>query len=397
MGITAFTSQAPRAYQLAADFRRQGIPVVMGGIHATMCVDEVLARVDAVVTKEGETVWPRVLEDFKSGRLQRQYDGGHVPVRRLRARATDLLPEGYAFGSIQTTRGCPLNCSFCSVTTFNGTQYRQRPVDDVVAEFLTIPEKRVLVVDDNLIGTRPEHIARAKELFRALVKAKLRKEWIAQSTINFADDEELPALARAAGCCGVFIGFESPSAEGLSELGKKFNLQKGRDFRASVRRIQRHNIQVMGSFIIGLDIDEAGIGKRVAETARQYGVDSLNALFLTPLPGTRLWNQMKDENRIALAAFPEDWRYYTLSFPVARYQRLSLDAAIQEMVACNRSFYSMPGVLRRVWASMWPRRKPLINLIANLSARNNSRAESHAFVDFQKQCRGYFGGANSDA
>ena len=397
VGITAFTSQAPRAYQLAADFRRRGIPVVMGGIHATMCVDEVLARVDAVVTKEAETVWPRVLDDFKSGRLQRQYDGGHVPTDAFVPARQDLLPEGYAFGSIQTTRGCPLNCSFCSVTTFNGTQYRQRPVEDVVAEFLTIPEKRVLVVDDNLIGTRPEHIARAKELFRALAKAKLRKEWIAQATINFADDEEVPALARAAGCCGVFIGFESPSAEGLSELGKKFNLQKSRDFRASVRRIQRHNIQVMGSFIIGLDIDEAGIGERVAMTAREYGVDSLNALFLTPLPGTRLWNQMKGENRIALNAFPEDWRYYTLSFPVARYQRLSLDAAIREMVTCNRNFYSMSGVLRRVWASLWPRRKPLINLIANLSARNNSRAESQAFEDFQQQCRGYFVDTRSDA
>jgi radical SAM superfamily enzyme YgiQ (UPF0313 family) len=283
------------------------------------------------------------------------------------------------------------------VSTFNGTQYRQRPIEDVVAEFLSIPEKRVLVVDDNLIGIRPEHIARAKQLFRALAKSGLRKEWIAQATINFGDDEEVPALAHAAGCCGVFIGFESPSAEGLGELGKKFNSQKGRDFRASVRRIQRHNIQVMGSFIIGLDIDEAGIGERVAETAREYGVDSLNALFLTPLPGTRLWNQMKGENRIALNAFPEDWRYYTLSFPVARYQRLSLDAAIREMVTCNRNFYSMSGVLRRVWASLWPRRKPLINLIANLSARNNSRAESQAFEDFQQQCRGYFVDTRSDA
>ena len=270
VGITAFTSQAPRAYQLAAEFRRLGIPVVMGGIHATMCVDEVLARVDAVVTREGETVWPRVLDDFKSGKLQRQYDGGHVPVDSFVPARQDLLPEGYAFGSIQTTRGCPLNCTFCSVSTFNGTQYRQRPIEDVVAEFLSIPEKRVLVVDDNLIGIRPEHIARAKQLFRALAKSGLRKEWIAQATINFGDDEEVPALAHAAGCCGVFIGFESPSAEGLGELGKKFNSQKGRDFRASVRRIQRHNIQVMGSFIIGLDIDEAGIGERVAETAREY-------------------------------------------------------------------------------------------------------------------------------
>lgn len=393
VGITAFTSQAPRAYQLAADFRRLGIPVVMGGIHATMCADEVLARVDAVVTKEAETIWPQVLEDFKSGRLQRRYDGGHIPIDAFVPARQDLLPEGYGFGSIQTTRGCPLNCNFCSVTAFNGTEYRQRPVDDVVREFLSIPEKRILVVDDNLIGTRPEHLARAKQLFRALIEAKLRKEWIAQATINFADDDELASLARRAGCCGVFIGFESPTAEGLRELGKKFNLQKSRDFRASVRRIQRHNIMVMGSFIIGLDIDEAGIGERIAETARQYGVDSLNALFLTPLPGTRLWNQMEGEERIALNTFPEDWRYYTLAFPVARYQRLSLDAVIQEMVACNRSFYSMPGVMRRVLASMWGRRKPLINLVTNLSARKNSRGETQAFADFQRQWQGSFGDA----
>lgn len=397
VGITAFTSQAPRAYQVAADFRRLGIPVVMGGIHATMCVEETLARVDSVVTKEAESVWPRVLEDCKNGRLQRQYDGGHIAIDAFVPARQDLLPEGYAFGSIQTTRGCPLNCNFCSVTTFNGTHYRQRPIEEVVAEFLTIPEKRVLVVDDNLIGIRPEHIARAKDLFRALAKAKLRKEWIAQATINFADDDELPALARAAGCCGVFIGFESPTADGLRELGKKFNLQKGRDFRASVRRIQRHKILVMGSFIIGLDIDDAGIGERIAATARSYGVDSLNALFLTPLPGTRLWDQMKGDNRIALDTFPEDWRYYTLAFPVARYQRLSLENVIEEMAACNRSFYSMPGVLRRFWASMWPHRKPLINLIANLSARINSKTESQACADFQRQWQGSFDESRPEA
>jgi radical SAM superfamily enzyme YgiQ (UPF0313 family) len=390
VGITAFTSQAPRAYQLAADYRRQGIPVIMGGIHATMCVDEVLERVDSVVTKEAEVVWPRVLEDFKNGRLQRRYDGGHIPVGNFVPARQDLLPEGYAFGTIQTTRGCPLNCSFCSVTTFNGAQYRQRPVDDVVSEFLSIPEKRVLVVDDNLIGTRPEHIARAKELFRALIKAKLRKEWIAQATINFADDDELASLARQAGCRGVFIGFESPTAEGLRELGKKFNLQKGRDLHASVRRIQRHNILVMGSFIIGLDVDDVGIGERVAEAAQQYGVDSLNILFLTPLPGTRLWDQMKEADRIVLNTFPEDWCYYTLTFPVARFGRLSLDAVIREVIACNMSFYSMSGVLKRFWSTLWQRRMPLINLVTNLSSRNNSYVEIKTYADFQKQWQGAF-------
>ena len=388
VGITAFTSQAPRAYELAAHFRRLGVPVVMGGIHATMCSEEVLAHVDSVVTKEAETIWPRVLQDVRDGRLQRQYDGGHIAISDFVPARQDLLPQGYAFGTIQTTRGCPLNCSFCSVTTFNGAQYRQRPVDEVVHEFQSIPEKRVLVVDDNLVGTRPEHIARAKELFRALAKAKLGKEWIAQATINFADDDELVSLARDAGCRGVFIGFESPTAEGLRELGKKFNLRMGRDFRASVRRIQRHKILVMGSFIIGLDVDEVGIGERVAEAAKQYGVDSLNALYLTPLPGTRLWEQMSNEDRIALKAFPGDWRYYTLTFPVARYRRLSRDAVIKEMIDCNRIFYSIPGVIRRVWSCVWERRMPLINLVTNLSTRNNSRVECQSYADFQRHARG---------
>ena len=270
VGITAFTSQANRAYEVAAHFRHLGVPVVMGGIHATLCLDEVMEHVDSVVTGEAESVWADLLEDTRHGRLQHRYDGGHADMNDLAPARHDLLPARYAFGAIQTTRGCPLNCNFCSVTTFNGAQYRQRPISDVISEFRSILEKRVLVVDDNLIGTRPEHIARAKDLFRALTQAKLHKEWVAQATINFADDEELLALAAKAGCRGVFIGFESPTPEGLRELGKKINLMKGRDFRASVQRIQRHNILVVGSFILGLDIDEAGIGQEIARVASQY-------------------------------------------------------------------------------------------------------------------------------
>jgi radical SAM superfamily enzyme YgiQ (UPF0313 family) len=387
VGITAFTSQANRAYEVAAQFRNMGVPVVMGGIHATMCLDEVMERVDSVVTGEAEGIWPQVLEDARHGNLKRRYDGGFAEINDIPLARHDLLASGYAFGAIQTTRGCPLNCSFCSVTAFNGARYRQRPIPDVVREFQSIREKRVLVVDDNLIGTRPEHIARAKEMFRAMAQANLRKEWIAQATINFADDEELLILAAKAGCRGVFIGFESLSAEGLREVGKKFNLLKGRDFRASVRRIQRHNILVVGSFIIGLDIDEAGIGKRIAEVARQYGMDNVNVLFLTPLPGTRLWDQMKSQDRIALNTFPEDWKYYTLTFPVARYKHLSVDSTIEEMISCERDFYSMPHILRRALGNLWHRRQPLISLVSNLSYRRNLRLNIKAYADF----RGYWG------
>jgi radical SAM superfamily enzyme YgiQ (UPF0313 family) len=385
VGVTAFTSQANRAYEVASYFRRLGVPVIMGGIHATMCLDEVLERVDSVVTGEAEGVWPQVLEDARHGSLKRQYDGGLAEIRDVPLARHDLLASGYAFGAVQTTRGCPLNCTFCSVTAFNGARYRQRPIPDVVQEFQSIREKRVLVVDDNLIGTRPEHIARAKDLFRAMVRANLRKEWIAQATINFADDEEVLELAAKAGCSGVFIGFESPTPEGLRELGKKFNLLKGRDFRASVRRIQRHNILVVGSFIVGLDIDEPGIGRRIADVASQYGVDNLNVLFLTPLPGTRLWDQMNAEGRIALNGFPEDWKYYTLTYPVARYGQLPLDDVIQEMISCNRQFYSVPRILRRVCNNVLQRRAPLISFVGNLSYRSNIRVDCKAYASFKCQ------------
>jgi radical SAM superfamily enzyme YgiQ (UPF0313 family) len=387
VGVTAFTSQANRAYDVAAEFRSRGAPVVMGGIHATMCPDEAMARVDAVVTGEAEPIWAQVLADARQGALRPLYKGAHAEMDKVPPARHDLLAGDYAFGSIQTTRGCPLNCSFCSVTAFNGYRYRQRPVADVVREFGTIREKLVLVVDDNLIGTSREHIARTKDLFRAMIQAKLHKRWIAQVTINMADDEELLALAAKAGCAGVFIGFESPTVAGLKEVGKKFNLVNGRDFAASVRRIQRHRIVVAGSFIMGLDTDEPGIGQRIAEAAKHYGVDMLNTLFLTPLPGTRLWDELAAQGRIAADTFPEDWKHYTLTFPVAQYRHFTCADIVREMKVCDETFYSLRNTLRRVWGSMWHRRQPLTALVANLSYRSNCRQSRKNCRDFLRARR----------
>ena len=385
VGITAFTSQANRAYEVADHYRRLGVPVVMGGIHATMCLEEAADHVDCVVTGEAEGVWTGLLEDARSGTLKHLYEGGLADMAMLRPARHDLLTSGYAFGAVQTTRGCPLNCSFCSVTAFNGARYRQRPIPDVVREFEAVREKRILVVDDNLIGTRPEHIARAKELFRAIARAGLHKQWVGQATINFADDDELLALAARAGCKGIFIGFESPTPGGLVEIGKRFNMLKDRDFRASVRRIQRHGMLVVGSFIMGLDVDEPGIGSRIAEAASRYGVDCVNVGFLTPLPGTRLWDRMRSEGRIALHEYPANWDYYTLNFPVAHYKHLSQDGVFQEMASCNRDFYSIGLVLQRALRNLWQRRAPLINLVANLSYRRNFHLDRKTYADFSCQ------------
>jgi len=371
VGVTAFTSQANRAYEIAGEFRNRGVPVVMGGIHATMCPDEAAARVDAIVTGEAEPIWAEVLADVQRGALRARYDGAHADMNTIPPARHDLLNGDYAFGSIQTTRGCPLNCSFCSVTAFNGYKYRQRPIADVVREFTTIHEKHVLIVDDNLIGTNRDHLARAKELFRAMIAAGIRKRWIAQVTINMADDDELLRLAARAGCAGVFIGFESPTAAGLREVGKKFNLLNGRDFAASVRRIQRHKILVAGSFIMGLDTDQPGIGRQIAAAAIRYRVDVLNTLFLTPLPGTRLWDELAPAGRIPPGTFPEDWRYYTLTFPVAAYRNFCGQELAREMEICDGAFYSLPRIAQRVWRSIWQRRNPLISLLGSLSYRRN--------------------------
>ena len=233
-------------------------------------------------------------------------------------------------------------------------------------------EKHILIVDDNLIGTRKDQVEQTKELFRQMIAAKVNKRWIAQVTINMADDDELLRLAAKAGCFGVFIGFESASKEGLIEVHKKFNLQNGRDIKASIRRIQKRGISVVGSFIIGLDIDKKHIGREIASAAKRYGLDALNVMFLTPLPGTGLWDKMRSENRITANNFPDDWKYYTLTFPVAQYMHLTWTDMLREKENCYKSFYSYPHILRRTNSSLWHCRNPVTTLITNMMFRINT-------------------------
>jgi radical SAM superfamily enzyme YgiQ (UPF0313 family) len=383
VAITAFTSQAPRAYEVAAMYRAMGVPVVIGGIHATFCRDEALDHAEAVVTGEAESVWAQVLADAQNHALRRVYEGGIAGMDAIPTARHDLLSAQYYFGSVQTTRGCPLNCIFCSVTAFNGGTFRHRPIVDVIRELRMIREKVILFVDDNLIGTRHDHLAYSKDLFRAMIREGLTRPWICQATINFADDEELLDLAARSGCQGVFVGFESPTAEGLMAVGKKFNLQKGRNFRASVHRIQRHGMCVVGSFIVGIDTDHRGIGEAIARAAREYGVDAANVLILTPLPGTKLYAEMEREGRIRSNIYPEDWRYYTLTFPVADYKHLTWEEVVEEVNRFNARFYSYLQIVRRmlhVARNTRSLRTLLVTLVANLSYRSNHLLDQRTYA-----------------
>jgi radical SAM superfamily enzyme YgiQ (UPF0313 family) len=237
-----------------------------------------------------------------------------------------------------------------------------------------VRERVILFVDDNLIGTRPDHLAYSKNLFRTMIREGLTRPWICQATVNFADDEELLELAARSGCQGVFIGFESPTPEGLIAIGKKFNLQKGRDFPASVRRIQRRGICVVGSFIAGIDTDRQGIGETIAGAAKEYGIDAANVLILTPLPGTKLYDQMEKEGRIRSHDYPRDWKYYTLTYPVATYRHLGWTELIGEVNQFNSRFYSYGQILRRMLRLVRNTRSLrtfFVVLVANLSYRSN--------------------------
>jgi len=153
-----------------------------------------------------------------------------------------------------------------------------------------------------------------------------------------------------------------------------------------VRRIQRHGISVVGSFIMGLDVDRPGIGRQIADTANRYGVDLLNVLFLTPLPGTDLWKKMEDEGRITADRFPEDWKYYTLALPVAHYQHLDRDEIMSEMDECVREFYSLRGIVRRVGRTLPTMRQPFLTLAGNLSYRNNGPLSRNVCHEFKRIC-----------
>ena len=161
VGFTAFSSTVSRAYELAQIYRERGIKTVIGGIHVSMCPDEASRFVDSVVIGEAESVWLQVIRDFEAGTLRPVYKGSLTDLIRSPRPRRDLFHPAYIFASIQTTRGCPMNCDFCSVTAFNGSHYRYRPIDEVIDEMAEIPQKNIFILDDNIVGNNAKAQARA--------------------------------------------------------------------------------------------------------------------------------------------------------------------------------------------------------------------------------------------
>lgn len=327
VGITGFTSSINRAYELARIFRSRGVPVVIGGIHASMVPREVEEYADSVVIGEGEAVWPRLLADFEADRLLPVYHGsrldGDTPWPRPRR---ELFHPGYLWQSIQTSRGCPFDCTFCSVTRYLGKEYRQRSAADVLSELETIPGRYVAFVDDNLIGTTAASRERAKAIFRGMIDGGMKKLWWMQTSINAAEDPEVLDLAARAGCLFAFVGFETIDEAGLKQMHKGVNLKLGvGHYKKAVQAFHRRGIGVMGGFIVGNDFESPSYYRRFARYLLHSGIDICQISILTPLPGTQFFEVMEREDRLVDTDFPGDWRKYRLSRIVHRPAGISAE------------------------------------------------------------------------
>lgn len=339
VGITVLTATAKRAYEITDFFRARGVKVVLGGIHASIMPDEASEHADAVVIGEAEGIWPQVIEDFKAGRLQKVYRQHERPsLVGLPVPRRDLFKKGAYFipNTVSTTRGCPHNCSFCSVTLFFGRSYRCRPLAEVISEIKVLDKKTpIIFVDDNIVG-KPSY---AKELFRALIPLKLK--WVGQSSVNIAKDEELLKLAAASGCIGLLIGFESLSPASLAGIGKKINVIN--EYEAVIRKIHSYNIGIHGCFIFGLDEDDEDIFKRTVRFAQKTRLESAQFSFAMPHPGTTLYKTLDEAGRIV----SKDWSKYNdeIVFSPKPFSREILQKGHDW---ASPEFYSLPSIIRRI-------------------------------------------------
>jgi radical SAM superfamily enzyme YgiQ (UPF0313 family) len=287
VAITAMTALAPRAYDIAHFFRLSGIPVVMGGFHATLNPEDALKHVDSIVIGPAYGAWRQLLEDLQAGSLKRMYYGktgnGCIPVKLPR----EMLQAGkyVSVNATFATLGCSNGCLFCSVNKFYGMKRHERRVDEVISEIGSFKEKFFIFIDDNLVQDR----IYATKLFTALVP--LKKKWTAQVSIDISDDEELLDLMGKAGCIGVFIGLETFSEQALMSQDK--NMKSPAYYRDSIKKIHKRGIFIESGIILGFDSDDRKVFKNTLRMLHKTAVDLIQLSILTPLPGTGLYSEMK--------------------------------------------------------------------------------------------------------
>lgn len=364
VAISCMTANAPRAYELCKEFKKRGKTVILGGVHPTILPDEALQHADCVVVGEAEGVWETLLEDFQNNKLKRKYHdpipdlGKYVPKdfsKIIKRRLFNLLP-------IMTTRGCPYNCDFCCVTNLFGKKIRHISIENVVRDIKDSGAKNFMFLDDNIIG----HPKYAKELFKAI--KPLNIVWVGQASVSLlVKDDELMQLASESGCKALFFGVESVSEEQLQTMRKAFN--KIEQMEDAFKKIKKMGILIHASMVFGFDNDTKEIFDETVQFLIKNKVSTVSFNVLTPYPGTKIYEDLKNENRLTTT----DWRYYDHNTVVFKPKNMTPYELQMGKINARKKFYSITSVLRRFSGNLY---NPVLYLVTNYGHMKQVKIEA---------------------
>ena len=345
VAISTEVYTAKRAYQIASEYRQRGVPVVMGGFHATLFPEEVARYAETVVLGEAEETWGQVIDDYRHGTARKTYRAERRPCAGISVAPRRGVYAGKRYlpiGLVEAGRGCRFTCEFCAIQTFYRATHQRRPVAAIVDEVRAIKDRSQLIffVDDNFVADR----AAATELLEALVPLRIR--WVSQASINTARDPELLRLLAASGCRGLLIGFESLEPENLRQMGKAVNLVQD-DFEEAMANLRRHRIRIYGTFVFGYDHDTPATFESALHFAVRHGLYLCGFNHLVPMPGTPLYRRLQQEGRLLYDAWWLDEGYSYNTVP-HRPALMSPEEIRAHCLRARRRFYSLPSTVRRV-------------------------------------------------
>ena len=366
VSISVETYTARRAYNIADKFRAKGKKVILGGYHVQAIPDEAMEHADSILIGNAETVWKEMLDDFQHNQLKRTYIGENQFASIIPDRSIFKDKKYLPLSLIETGRGCPNKCEFCSITSFYEHTYIARPIKDIIAEIKEIKPKIIFFVDDNICANK----AHLKELCRQLIPLKI--SWTSQAALSVAEDDELLELMAKSGCKNILIGLESMDERNLDQMNKSWNYKLGETDKL-INKIHKVGISIYATFLFGFDFDNPENFRRTIDFALKHKFFYAAFNHLLPFPGTPLYERFKNTNRLLYDKWwlKDNYKYGDIPYsPVA-----TNPIELRDFCAnARREFFSIKNIIKRGIAQFL-RNKDLFLLMIFFSQNLNLRKE----------------------